>query len=321
MLSTGIGFQAAKRLVIDYGWEVVLACRTKDKALRAMESINEQVEKSKGDGNATVLEYPLDLSDFSSVTKYAQAIRKRYPKIDVLINNAGINSSGKSNDNLDLLFQSNFLGHFLLTNLLIDNLKSDESVDCERGGRIINLSSVMHHFSGHTPKDSTFWKSMAAYNDPTNDDQQQQPESNYAASKLAMILFSQELNRRYGESCRIKSIAVNPGSVASDIWRSYPSFLQAAFRCVYLSPVQGCIPVVAAAVIDDVLVNHGNRHTHYFQPYYIPSRHKNRPMIPWTEMLGPYIGYVLTTPRMPPNGGRKEAVALWSASEELTRCS
>ena len=238
--NTGIGFQTATRLVVDYGWEVVLACRTKDKALRAMESINDQAKTSKGNGNATVLEYPLDLSDFSSVTKYAQEIRKNYPKVDVLINNAGINTSGKSNDNLDMLFQSNFLGHFLLTNLLIDNLKSDENRDNGgRGGRIINLSSVMHHFSGQTHKgDTNFWKLMATYTDA--DEQQQKPESNYAASKLAMILFSQELNHRYGKSCRLNSIAVNPGSVASDIWRSYPSFVQAVFRCIYLSPEQGC---------------------------------------------------------------------------------
>lgn len=80
---------------------------------------------------------------------------------------------------------------------------------------------------------------------------------------------------------------------------------------------------MAAAVIDnDVLVCNGHHHTRYIQPYWIPNRYKNQPMIPCTEMLGPWLGYIVgSTPRMPPNEGRKEAAALWSASEELTSCS
>jgi NAD(P)-dependent dehydrogenase (short-subunit alcohol dehydrogenase family) len=292
--NTGIGFETAKTLAVDYGWEVILACRSRDKAVRAMESINEASKNSNG--NAVVMDHPLDLSDFDSVRKFSEAIRERYPTVNVLINNAGLNTSGRSNDNLDLLFQSNFLGHFLLTNLLIDNLK---------GGRVINLSSVMHHFSGSRPKDQQFWRSVATYSpDP--------PPESYSASKLAMVFFSQELNRRLGESHNVRSIAVNPGSVASDIWRGFPGWLQTIFGYVYLSPQQGCAPAVAAAVMSapkekDV----------YLQPYWIPNN-KSRPMIPFTEMLGPYIGYTATTPRLSTNGGFEEAKALWQVSEDLT---
>jgi NAD(P)-dependent dehydrogenase (short-subunit alcohol dehydrogenase family) len=316
--NTGIGFETARILVVDYGWEVILACRSRDKAVRAMESINSQQQQQQANkstknnlnGKAVVIDYPLDLSDFESVRKFADAIRERYQTVNVLINNAGLNTSGKSSDNLDLLFQSNFLGHFLLTNLLLDTLKGG-------GGGVVNLSSVMHHFAGPQPKDHKFWRYIASYSPNV-------PPESYAASKLAMLYFSQELNRRFGESHNLQSISVNPGSVASDIWRGFPGWLKTIFRYVYLSPQQGCAPAVAAAVISSTRTRsvHKVRRNMYFQPYWIPynnNNNKSRPMIPFTEMLGPYVGYTVTTPRLPANNiFVEEAKALWQVSEEFT---
>ena len=117
--NTGIGFETAKRLVREYGWDVILACRSKDKALIARNKINDYDKDrsvdSRSHGNAIVLEPVLDLSDFDSVHKYVDAIQKEYDHIDVLINNAGRNTSGRSpgNPEFDLMFQSNYLGHFL----------------------------------------------------------------------------------------------------------------------------------------------------------------------------------------------------------------
>ena len=312
--NTGLGYETATKLVVDYGYDVILACRSRDKAIRAMETINKQASSRSGSasGSAIVLGQPLDLSNFTSVKKYAEAVKEQYPqRINVLINNAGLNSTGKSDNNLDLMFQTNYLGHFLLTNLLLDQLKD--------GGRIVNLSSVMHHFAGQQPKDNAeYWNNMAKYHPSSNP-----PPELYASSKLAMILFSQELNRRYGgESHNITSIAVNPGSVASDIWRGFPIWLQTIFRYVYLSPRQGCTPAVAAATIDTTSGKIPSLNEidnlYYFQPYWIPNQN-HRPMIPFTEMLGPYVGYTRTTPRLPVNrGGTDEAKALWQVSEALT---
>ena len=292
--NTGIGFETAKSLAVEYGWEVVLACRSKDKAIQAMIAINQE---SKSGGKAVVLEEPLDLSSFESVENFSKAIQRRYEKVDVLVNNAGRNSSGKSGK-LNLLFQSNFLGHFLLTNSLLDQLK---------GGRIINLSSVMHHFSGIEPKLTDYWKSVALYRPDS-------PPEVYSASKLAAILFTNELNRRYGESHNITSMAVNPGSCASDIWRDFPKPLKAVFRVVFLTPKQASAPAVAAAVHES-----WGKDVTYLQPYWMPN--EGSPPLPFTEMLGPYVGFIATPPRLPPGGGLQEAHSLWDLSAELTSAS
>lgn len=293
--NTGLGFETAKNLAKDYGYEVILACRSVEKALKAGEEINKEADSTNYGGKAVVLEDPLDLSDFRSVHQYAKLVQSRYhdTRIDVLINNAGRNSSGKSGD-LDLLFQTNFLGSFLLTSLLLENL---------RGGRVVNLSSVMHHFSGKNEKNEEFWRSIALY-------RPDRPPEGYGASKLAAILFSNELNRRYAASHEIRAMAVNPGSCATDIWRDFPRWMQRLFRLVYLSPAQGSAPIVAATVKEDWGDNI------YLQPYWLPSNFIAA--TPFMEMAGPYIGYAASTPRLPRDGGLQAAKALWDVSHELT---
>jgi len=192
--NTGIGFETAKALV-ENGFDVILACRSEDKALQAVDLISE----SSPSGKALFVGC-LDLSSFESVRDFSKTIKSRYNKVDVLINNAGRNTSGPSSDkDLDLCFQANFLGHFLLTHQLLDLLKG--------GGKVINLSSVMHHFSGNAnggPLDEEYWKRVATYG--------QAPDSTYSPSKLAALLFTLELNRRYSDK-GIRSMAVNPGAV------------------------------------------------------------------------------------------------------------
>lgn len=353
--NTGIGWETARTLVVDYGYEVVLACRSKDKAILARDEINNQQQQQAtnndnnnnngGGGQAIVLDQPLDLSDFRSVRTFAQEVQTKYETVDVLINNAGRNTSGKSKSisgaselELDLLFQSNFLGHFVLTQELLGLLQNNSNGG--DGGRVVNLASVMHQFSGTRVKDNDFWRSVALYSeDPP-------PETpTYAASKLAAVLFTQELNRRYSNSNndaadpaaaadaagRITSMAVNPGSCASDIWRGFPEWLRAFIGLVFLTPQQGSVPVVAAAVQekeyyrgddkDDDDSSSDSSYYYYLQPYWQAfSSAKTTPLFPAMEILGPYVGYVPTVPRLPlVDGGREAALALWDVSEELTR--
>jgi NAD(P)-dependent dehydrogenase (short-subunit alcohol dehydrogenase family) len=328
--NTGIGYETARRLVQDYGWEVILACRSKDKASTAMEKINNNNINNKRGGKAVVLDSVLDLSDFQSIRQYTKEINDKYDHIDVLINNAGRNTSGKSKDGLDLMMQSNYLGHFLLTYLLLDKLRKTKeetttsSQRRRRPGKIINLSSVMHHFSKTQQTEfdiesKEYWKSRSMYSPNA-------PPGIYSASKLAAILHSLELNRRYeGE---MYSLAVNPGGVYSDIWRGYPELLKRIFELVYLSSEQGSTPIVAAAVRDDWR----EQSTIYLQPLWVPPqidllslfrkqrrRQNSSPMIPFTEMLGVFVGYSVTTPRLPSDGGMKAAQTLWEVSEELVK--
>jgi len=144
----------------------------------------------------------------------------------------------------------------------------------------------------------------------------------YAPSKLAALLFSIELNRRYQESAGLRSIAVNPGSVNSDIWRNYPSVMKAIFTKIYLSSEQGSTTSVAASVM------HFDQDVVYLQPYWLPhsarkhiqSSNTSPCPFPMFEMLGPYVGYRPTQPRLPVDGGLKAANSLFTVCEELTGC-
>jgi len=301
----GIGFETSKALV-EQGYEVVLACRSRDKALQAVEAINSG--SAGGSGGRAVFVHPLDLSSFDSVRSFCGAIKQKYGCIDVLINNAGLNTSGKSERGLDLLFQSNFLGHFLLTEQLMGCLLKGG------GGRVVNLSSVMHHFADgleatpHQPHSYEYWKYVAQYN-------AERSQSSYTPSKLAALLFTLELNRRYGDR-GLRSIAVNPGAVNSDIWRNTNRWLVKLFGLVYLTSVQGCSTSVAAATQD-----FGSNDVEYLQPYYLPTKWMGA-AFPAFEMLGPYVGWRITKPRLPDDGtnGLNTAKHLWKASEELAGC-
>ena len=191
--NTGIGFETAQALV-NSGFDVILACRSRDKALQAIDRIHQQ--RTSIEGKALFL-CPLDLSSLESVKEFSDAVKARYSQVHVLVNNAGRNSSPQdaSCNGLNVCFQTNFLGHFLLTN---------ELLDCLQGGRVVNLASVMHHFCAHNEShDQDYWRECATSTE----------ESYYAPSKLAAILFTLELNRRYTASRRIRSMAVNPGAV------------------------------------------------------------------------------------------------------------
>ncbi len=347
--NTGIGLETARRLVREYGWDVILACRSKDKALIAMSRINDYNTESNDDrrsrGKAIVLEPVLDLSDFESIRNYADFLKSEYDKIDVLINNAGLNTSGRSpgNPELDLMFQSNYLGHFLLTALLLKNkllISSSTSGGDGSKSKVINLSSVMHHFSKgdllggnefESIESQDYWKRRAFYSEKNA------PGNTYSASKLAAILHSAELNRRYGDQ-HLTAIAVNPGAVNSDIWRGFPVWVRRyVFDKVYLTTEEGSEAIIAAAIRSDLKPS--KEKIIYLQPYANPfsifggrwfadssslesingdSSVRREPMIPFTEMIGPYVGHIPTIPRLPAN---TEAAArtLWQVSEQLTK--
>lgn len=295
--NTGIGLETSKGLV-ERGYEVVLACRSKEKALQAIEQIRKELPDNVP-GKA-VYQGTLDLSSFQSVHNFSDRIKAKYDKIDLLINNAGRNTSGKSEKGLDLCFQTNFLGHFVLTENLMELLLKATKP------RVINLSSVMHHYCKTEQHDEAYWKQNAFYG-PISE------ENGYSASKLAAILFTVELNKRY-QAKGLRSIAVSPGTVNSDIWRGYPRWVVKIFAQVYLTVRQGAYTSIAASVVDnlpqDVL---------YLQPYHQVT--PKSAAFPVFEMLGPFVGYQAIPPRLPKDGSNGEltASALWKVSEELTK--
>jgi hypothetical protein len=103
---------------------------------------------------------------------------------------------------------------------------------------------------------------------------------------------------------------------ASDIWRNYPSYKKALFRRIYLTPQQGCSTSVAASVLSEEDLDHAI----YLQPYWLPFQRKDSPPYPLFEMLGPYVGYRATTPRLPADGGLEAGQNLFAVCEELADC-
>ena len=103
----------------------------------------------------------------------------------------------------------------------------------------------------------------------------------------------------------------------SDIWRNYPAYMRKLYRWLYLTSAQGSSTSVAAAVLNDW--EHDD--TMYLQPYrLLPSSNPQKPPFPMLEMLGPYAGYVETTPRLPADGGIAACASLLEVCEEITGC-
>jgi NAD(P)-dependent dehydrogenase (short-subunit alcohol dehydrogenase family) len=313
--NTGIGFETARELA-RCGFTVILACRSRDKAEQAARRIHNDIGSTNAPSASgeAVFVHPLDLSSFKSVREFSQAVKLRFKRIDVLVNNAGRNSNGQPTEDgggLDLLFQSNFLGHYMLTCELLDLLEATAiQSKGKRKGRVVNLSSVMHHFiKGYDVEDAHFWQRAM------------RPEPNgvttcdtYALSKLAAILFTLQLNAKYGDF--LDAVAVSPGSVYSDIWRSSSRLLVFFYRFVYLSTRQGCQTSVDAATRADL--PKGDLAL-YLQPYLRVQGAAAKPIHPLFEMLGPFCGSVVTPPRLPL---RRDvaAAALWTACEVVTKC-
>jgi retinol dehydrogenase-12 len=132
--NTGIGKETALDLA-KRGARVILACRDVDKANQAAS----EIRKRSGNGNVHVEK--LDLASFDSIRSFASRINSQEARLDILINNAGIMLCPfwKTNDGFEMQFGVNHLGHFLLTNLLLDKLKQ-----APEQARIVNVSALAY---------------------------------------------------------------------------------------------------------------------------------------------------------------------------------
>lgn len=192
--NNGIGFETTVGMA-KAGFHVVMACRSHEKAEAAKAEVHSRVPSASLD---IIL---LDLSDLSSVRAFAEAFRARNAKLDVLINNAGIllYSARTNAQGVDLQFATNHLGHFLLTSLLIDLIPD------EPASRIVSLSSIAHKGASIHFDDLTCG---------------QDPGLAYGQSKLACLLFGDELDRCLRASGKVlKSLTVHPGGSDSGLFQ------------------------------------------------------------------------------------------------------
>ncbi|CAH1263546.1 RDH12 [Branchiostoma lanceolatum] len=224
--NTGLGKETARDLA-RRGARVILACRDVTKA----EAAAEDIRKTTGNGNVVVLK--LDLSSLASVREFAAGINEREDRLDILINNAGIMMcpQWKTKDGFEMQFGTNHLGHFLLTNLLLDLLKKSGP-----GSRVVTVSSTGHR-----------WGEI--HFDDINLEKGYEPMKAYGQSKLANILFIRELAKRL-EGTGVTCYAVHPGGVRSDLSRYMPEahgrwlalvqpIVQLAMYVIGKSPEQG----------------------------------------------------------------------------------
>ncbi|MGA6206078.1 oxidoreductase [Nocardia testacea] len=191
--NSGVGYETA-RMLAEKGAVVVLACRNLDAAARAAARIRE------GSATAELDCVELDLMSLASVRSAAAALRAGYPRIDLLVNNAGAASMPyiRTIDGFEATFATNHLGPFALTGLLLDRIAP------VAGARIVTVSSVTHR------------RARLDFDDLDCERQRYRYMKAYGRSKLANLLFTFELQRRL-EVAGASAIAVaaHPGAARS----------------------------------------------------------------------------------------------------------
>jgi retinol dehydrogenase-12 len=191
--NTGIGAAAALQLA-EPGVHLVLACRSEEKTRPVLEQV-----RARG-AEASFL--ALDLADLRASTEAARAFVQRVGALHVLIDNAGLaGHRGLTKDGWELTFGTNHLGHFAFTVPLLPLLEAS-------GGRVVLVSSGNHYKARGID-----W---AALCEPTKT---RTGLREYGVSKLANVLFAAEIRRRHP---KVDATSLNPGRIASDIWRGVP---------------------------------------------------------------------------------------------------
>lgn len=229
--TAGIGLVTARELA-RLGATVVGVGRNREKNLAMARTIRQQT------GNAEVEYLLADLSAQQEIRQLAQQFRRRYERLDVLVNNAGaiFYKRRESIDGIEMTFALNHLAYFLLTNLLLDMLKASAPA------RIINVSSAAHKGARLNFNDlqlRRWYLSWIAYN----------------RSKLANLLFTYELARRL-EGTGVTVNALSPGLVATELGTRGGGLASLSKRLINtiaaISPVAGAQTSVYLATSPEV---------------------------------------------------------------------
>ncbi|MGV9797766.1 SDR family NAD(P)-dependent oxidoreductase [Mycobacterium sp. NPDC003449] len=280
--NTGLGYETA-RVLAAKGAHVVIAVRNVDKGREAVERIIAATPK------ADLKLQALDVGSLDAVRAAADELRAAYPRIDLLINNAGVMYPPKqvTVDGFELQFGTNHLGAFALTGLLLDHLLPVE------GSRVVAVGSVAHRIQAKIHFDDLQWE-RTRYN----------RVAAYGQSKLANLMFTYELQRRLAAKNEPTiAVAAHPGLSNTELMRhipgtGLPGYSQLA-GLVTNSPLVGALATLRAAT--DPAVRGGQ--------YYGPAGFR--------EMVG--------HPKLV-NSSRQSHDAdvqrrLWAVSEELTGVS
>ena len=231
--NSGIGFVAATELA-RAGATVILAARD-GKAEGARHEVAGEVPE------ATLEPRTLDLADLASVRSFATEVAAAHPKLDLLINNAGVMMPPRTEtaDGFELQFGTNHLGHFALTGLLLDALKQGSDA------RVVTVSSIEH-------------KPGRLHFDDLQSERSYSPRGAYQQSKFANAVFGLELDRRLRRAgLPVKSVLAHPGYSATNLQSTGPTgvmkhLLAVTNRIIAQSPERGALPTLYAATAPEV---------------------------------------------------------------------
>lgn len=212
--ASGIGLETVRVLALR-GAHVIIGARNVEAGKAARDDI---VEETKG---ARVDVLQLDLSSMESVKKFANDFQALNLPLNILINNAGVMFCPfkLSEDGIEMHFATNHVGHFLLTNLLLDKMKKTaEETGVE--GRVVNVSSLAHLI---IYDEGIRFKGI-------NDENGYSDKKAYGQSKLANILHANELSRRLKEEgANVTANSVHPGCIMTNLMR-YSMNLMRVFK-------------------------------------------------------------------------------------------
>jgi len=231
--NSGIGLEAA-RMLAEQGMEVVLACRNREKGEVGAAAIRQRAPV------AAVRVEALDLSSLASVRAFAEKAARTLPRIDLLVNNAGVMAIPRAltADGFEMQLGTNHLGHFALTGLLLGSLLAAQA------GRVVTISSGAHHFG------------RMDFDDLMGERRYEKWRA-YGQSKLANLLFFHELDRRLRRARKaLRSVAAHPGYAATNLQYVGPALEGSALsraimsfgnRVIAQSAAMGALPTVRAA--------------------------------------------------------------------------
>ncbi|XP_074649680.1 polyprenol dehydrogenase-like [Tubulanus polymorphus] len=228
--SKGIGYEVCLQLSFRENYHVIIASHCDEEgeaAVKNIKNINPQ---------SSVEFQSLDLADFDSVNDFVRRFKRRKIGLNLLVNNAGIMipKYGVTKQGFESQFGVNYLGHFLLTQLLLDCLKTSASDQFQ--SRIVNVSSVVHEMGYINFEDLQARRSYSAH-------------FSYSQSKIALILYTYELQRRL-ENCNVVVNCVNPGVVYTSLYQHAWAYklMQFIGRYFMLTPKEGSATILYAAL-------------------------------------------------------------------------
>mmetsp|Transcript_19001 Transcript_19001/g.21167 ORF Transcript_19001/g.21167 Transcript_19001/m.21167 type:complete len:424 (+) Transcript_19001:26-1297(+) len=232
--SHGIGLATAQ-VIADLGGHTIFACRSKEKVQPLLDDLRMKCDNDK-------IEFmELDLADMASIRNFATNFLQKGINLDVLINNAAIAMEpGLTKDGFQLTLGTNYIGHFLLTSLLLENLLAGSP------SRVINIGCGIHMGADLVALETVREEATGMIN----------LYKAFRTSKLANAMFTKELAKRNRDNA-LSAFCVNPGVASSGLLRKLPNWINWGLQKMLKTPEECTKTILFCALSRDVTVYSG----------------------------------------------------------------